>query len=141
MLTLGKTGFFALGSNRCIGNLGVSESLNSFLFYKYLVTNRAVLTLGKTCVFTVGSNSRIGNLGVTESRNRLLCLENLATDRALLTFGKTGLLAGRLLGGNNLLGMICAEIRITYVADKILGVFVGVTVCGNNLLCLSVVTS
>ena len=94
-----------------------------------------MLTFGKTRVLTVGSLCRINNLGMTKCCNRLLCLENLATDRAFLTFGKTGLLAGRLLGGNNLLGMICAEIRITCITNIILGIFVGVTKCGNSFLC------
>ena len=135
VLTFSKSCVYTIGSNSRVNNLGVAECINYGLLNEYLVTNATMLALGKTCILTVGSNCCVNNLGMTKCCNRFLCLENLATDRAFLTFGKTGLLAGRLLGGNNLLGMICAEICITCITDIILGVFVGVTKCGNGFLC------
>ena len=90
VLTFGKTGFFALGSDCSINNFGVTGSSYFFLCNKNLVTNGAVLTFGKTGFFALRSNSSVNYFGVTGSSYFFLFHENFVTNGAVLTFGKTG---------------------------------------------------
>ena len=113
----------------------MSKCGNSFLGYKDFATNRAVLTFSKSCVYTIGINSGINNFGVTKCGNYLLSEKNRTTDRALFTLGKSGFSAGSRVVRNDFFRVICAEICITCITDIILGIFVGVTKCGNSFLC------
>ena len=105
VLTFGKTGFFALGSNGGVNNLGVTGCSNGFLLYNNFLTNGAVLTFGKTGCFTLRSNGGVNNLGVTGCSNGFLLYNNFLTNGAVLTFGKTGFFTLRSNSGVNNLGV------------------------------------
>ena len=83
----------------------MTKSVNFFLLYKNLVTNRAVLTFGKACFRTGSSNRLINNLGVRKLFNYCLSNKNCITNRAVLTFGKTCCCASRSLCRINNLSM------------------------------------
>ena len=135
-----KTGFCTSGSLSFVNFDIVSESINGLLS-DLVIASCAVLACSQTCFCTSGSLRLVNYDIMTERRDSFLCFENLTAYRTFLSLGKTGFGTVSVLCRNCFLGMFCAEIFITYVTDIILGIFVGMTLCRNYLLCLSVVTS
>ena len=93
MLTFGKTGFFALGSNSSVNNLGVSESVNNRLLNKNLFAHLTPLAvgfsgLGAGCIYAFDDF-----LAVTEGRDFFSLLLATLTAADLCTCR----LAGRIL--------------------------------------------
>ena len=80
-----------------MGNLIVTECVNSFLCHQNCVTYGAFLSFGQSCFSTGSCYCCIDNFGVSFSRNNFLRYGDLATLGAFLSFCKTGFGAGCIL--------------------------------------------
>ena len=131
LLTLGKTGLYAIGLNPCQGLVDMSECGDLLLCYEDLVAAGASLTCPKALLGTgriLGSKVYLimtecgredyvthttGRCGLAACRGssmslcngRCLCYSNLVTNGTDLALGVACLCTGSFLSGDNLLGV------------------------------------
>ena len=90
MLAFGQAGFSTGGSDGCVDNFGVTQSVNNFLGNDDCATDGAVLAFGLTGCGTGGGDCCVNDFSVAQSGNDLLSNDDFTTDGAVLAFGLTG---------------------------------------------------